>query len=170
MDEQPEYNIEQIVDTLRKELLDTALVENFEIMIEHKIRYLSYANCDNSLLFPNQEVDSAVYMGGYALNELNSNDFRLESRKPGFATILCKEKIDAMIHFMNDPANFFYGECGTQIPEAHILFFSQGKQVARVVFACGHSQISYEPETPMTNFGGLSDIGGNKLDQIKPWK
>ena len=97
-------------------------------------------------------------------------NFELKDRQAKFATVLCSEKIQAVIDLVNDPNNFGYGECGTQISEAHILFFNKGKQVAEILFSCGHGQITCEPENILTNFGGLNEIGNKRLDEIAPWR
>lgn len=94
----------------------------------------------------------------------------LKDRKPKFATVLCKEKIAAIINWINDPNNFAYGECGTPVPEAHILFFNKGKKTGEIIFACGHGQISCNPENILINFGGINEMGNKKLDEIAPWK
>jgi hypothetical protein len=163
------YNIDKIIQGQKEELENENIKENFNTLLDQKIQFLNLRRELGKNLFPYSKVDSVVYVAYHQYDDKKMN-FELNDRQPKFATILCSEKIKAVIDLVNDPNNFGYGECGTQISEAHILFFNKGKQVAEILFACSHGQIKCEPENILTNFGGLNEIGNKRLDEIAPWR
>lgn len=163
------YKIETIIQGQWEELKNENIKENFKILIDRKIEFLRQADINANILFPYAEIDSVIYIA-YDQDDNKIMSFALKDRRPKFITVLCAEKTQKIIDLVNDPNNFGYAECGTQIPEAHILFFSNDKQVAEILFSCGHGQIACEPENILTNFGGLSEKGYNRLDEIAPWK
>lgn len=167
---QPAFNIDTIIYLQSIELKNNNIQSNLHELVKQKIDLLNNARNNKKILFPNTAVDSALYIS-YESYDNNKLNFDLNTRNPKFATILCKHKRNAMIDLVNNPGNFNYGECGTQIPEAQILFFNKGKQVAAIVFSCGHGQITCQPFNILTNFGGLNEKTGNpRLDEIAPWK
>jgi hypothetical protein len=163
------YDIETIIQGQTEELENDSIIENFKTLIDQKIDFLKRAGNKIKPLFPYSKFDSAIYIA-YDQYDNKKMNYTLKERHPKFATVLCSEKARKIIDLVNDPGNFGYGECGTQIPEAHILFFSGDKQVAEILFSCGHGRITCEPENILTNFGGLSGIGNNRLDEIAPWR
>ncbi len=166
-----EFNIDSVIVKQRRELIEQeGIGEHFGAIVQDKIDLLQKAKQDKRLLFPFTEVDSAVYLG-YEVVEKASSDFRPDKRTPKITIVLCKDKIDAIIDLVNDPNNFGYGECGTQMHKAQIKFYKSGKEAARVIFSCGHGQIRCEPESILTNFGALNENTGYiRLDQIAPWE
>jgi len=167
---QAAFNIDTIIYLQSIELKNKNIKANLHELVKQKIDLLKNARNNRKFLFPNTAVDSALYIGYESYDNKRLN-FDLETRNPMFATILCKRKREAMINLVNNPGNFSYGECGTQIPEAQILFFNKGKKVASIVFSCGHAQITCQPFNMLTNFGGLNEKTGIlRLDEIAPWK
>jgi hypothetical protein len=163
------YNIDDIIQGQKVELENDNIRENFKSLLDQKIQFLNLRRELGDKFFPYSKVDSVIYIAYHPYDD-NKMNFELKDRQPKFATILCSEKIQALIDLVNDPNNFGYGECGTQIPEAHILFFNKENQVAKIIFACGHGQINCEPENILTNFGILNEIGNKRLDEIAPWR
>lgn len=165
-----DYDLDKIIQEQRLELGKENLKANFNILIDQKIDFLKKAKQDSKKLFPYSIADSGIYIRYDEYDSKAKMSIELKERKPKFAKVLCKEKIAAIINWANNPNNFGYGECGTPIAEAHILFFSKGKKISEIIFACGHRQIICEPENVLINFGGLNEIGNKKLDEIAPWK
>jgi len=163
------YNIDSIIQGQRQELENANIKESFNNLINQKIQFLNLGNDIDSIFFPNAKVDSVVYIAYHQYDDKKRN-FELKDRQLKFETILCAEKIQALINLVNDPNNFGYAECGTQIPESHILFFNTGKQVAKITFACGLGQLNCEPKNILINFGGLNENGNKTLNEIAPWR
>ncbi len=158
------YNIDKIIQEQKEELKDENIRNNFKTLIDQKIDFLNNAKNNTKALFPYSNVDSVVYIG------YEQNDGLTLHRKQKFVTVFCKEKVIALVNLINNPNNFGYGECGTQITEAEILFFYEGKKTSEIIFSCGHGQIICKPENILTNFGGLNESGNRILDEIAPWK
>lgn len=155
------FDVDDIIRSLKT---DTNWVEyNKEC-----IAILNKSKEDKLALFPYSEVDSAVFLY-YKVDIQNSKapDSGFIDSNFRFGTILCKEKIQALLNLFNNPTNFGWGEFGTPLPNSHILFFNKGEQVGRVVFCNGHFSQSYSfPKNTLSRFGLLNETGNDKLWEI----
>lgn len=163
------FNIDHIIAGQKAELLNSNVLTYFKEDVEDKIALLNAAKSNPKLLFPYSDYDSVVCIG-YENFDLEKENFELKDRQPKFATILCSEKIEAIIALINNPNNFGYGDCATDIASANILFYYKNKQVAEILFSCTHGQLNCSPFNLLINYGLLTETANSKLDEIAPWK
>lgn len=157
------FDRQEIIHELEKELSDSLIRNYFSEDINRMTGILQSSEKDPSILFPFQQIDSAIY----SYYEPYQEEKRaLEG--PGIR--LCAEKQKLLIQLVNNPVLFNIGECGTPIPQARVDFYSEGLPVASIDFSCSHSQLHCTPENPLTRFGHLNEKGNELLDQIAPWE
>jgi hypothetical protein len=160
------FNIDSIIVKQKQELADENINEYWGEFVQEKIELLAKTKQNRNLLFPFSDVDSAVFID----YENHFPNQRLEMKKPKYAVILCKEKIEAMIDLVNDPNNFTYGDLGTQYYDAEIIFYKSGKKKATITFDKHPEQMKFKPYNSLANSGLLKSEYSTKLFDIAPWK
>jgi len=85
-------------------------------------------------------------------------------------TITVKNKIDFILEFFNNPQNFDWGETTWSINESEYIFrfYNEANNEIGKVWLCleGCGMTDARPFSPNMKFGGLSNVGKVKMDEL----
>lgn len=162
-----DFQAEEILEELEVRYQDSVLSTFWSTEYKKQLAVLNKFKKDSFGLFPYQQVDSALF---YFFEPIQKEDgaIPLSKREMKDVSVLCLEKVDALLNVINNPMNFGFGECGTNIPHSKVELFNRGEIIGEIVFGCNYSMISTNPKSPMVT-GGLTERGDSLLTLIKLW-
>lgn len=156
-----------IIDSLTVELNDTTtLMTKTENELQSMINLMNLS-LEKDSLFPYQKFDSVVYSIYENYHKIKPPDW--DKRKVIKSKLIEINRANELLKLINNPLNFQWGECGTPVTEAKLEFWSNGKVIATVEFACSHVQLICKPENLLIRWGILNENGNKLLDNIGIW-
>ncbi len=157
-----------IIDSLMVELNDSStILTKTENEIQSMIDLMKLSSEKEESLFPYQKFDSVIYSVYENQHKIKPQD--RDKRKVIKSKLIEKNRANELLELINNPLNFQWGECGTPVTEAKLEFWSNGKVIATVEFACSHGQLFCKPENLMIRWGVLNERGNKLLDNIELW-
>lgn len=109
---------------------------------------------DPAKLYPFSVVDSVVVFYPYFTND----NFELKRYRR-----LDNDNVRNLLHLLNNPLYYAWGDCGTPVEEYRFVFYSQKKVVGNTIISCDGNFVECEPENILIKCGGLNERGRNVI-------
>lgn len=105
-------------------------------------------------LYPFSRVDSVVVFYPYFTNK------KIELKR---YKRLDNDNVLNLLHLLNNPLYYSWGECGTPVEEFRFIFYSKKNVVGSTIISCDGNFVECEPENILIKSGGLNERGRNVI-------